>query len=164
MNQENNLIESKGLKKIFQKYPGIGQFFRFVVIGTINTFLDFGIINLEMWIFGIYAGWPVVVFNIVSFAIASTNSFIWNRFWTFRYKGKEQVAFQYLQFIIVTAIGMGINSGIVYLGTTIVGPHFGISPQLWANATKVVATGISLIWNFLGYKFMVFNKREVANP
>lgn len=146
-------------KSFLQKYPIVGQFFRFVVIGLINTALDFGIINLEMWAFGIYKGWPIILFNVVSFSIASTNSFFWNRFWTFKYKGKEGAGFQYLQFIIVTLIGMGINSGIVYIGTTWISTRFGISPQLWANGVKVFATAVSLIWNFLGYKFMVFNKK-----
>lgn len=146
-------------KNLLQKYPIIGQFLRFVVVGFINTAIDFGILNLEMWIFSIYRGWPVFVFNVISFAIASTNSFFWNRLWAFKYKGEERAVFQYAQFIFVTIIGMGINSSIVYLGTTVVSAHFGLSVGLWANAVKVVATAVSLIWNFIGYKFFVFNKK-----
>lgn len=162
---QNLLLENKekgGIAGLLKKYPIIMQFVKFVVIGFINTALDFAILNLEMWMFSIYAGWPIIIFNVVSFAIASTNSFIWNRLWTFKVKSGEKVAMQYLQFIIVTAIGMGINSSIVYLGTTVVGPHFGLHPQLWANVVKVFATCISLIWNFFGYKFVVFKKKELG--
>ncbi len=151
---------NKGNKNLLQKYPIIGQFLRFVVIGFLNTGIDFGILNLEMWIFSIYRGWPVFVFNVISFAIASTNSFFWNRLWAFKYKGEERAVFQYVQFIVVTIIGMGINSLIVYLGTTMVGARFGLSASLWANAVKVVATAVSLIWNFAGYKFFVFNPKK----
>ncbi len=147
-------------KKLLEKYPVIGQFLKFALIGGFNTALDFGVINLEMWIFKIYAGWPILVFNGISFMIASTNSFFWNRFWTFKSKDGERAGFQYVQFIIVTAIGLGINSSIVYLGTTFVNPLFDLSPPLWANGIKILATAISLIWNFAGYKFIVFNKKK----
>ena len=145
---------------LFQKYPIIGQFSRFVVVGFLNTGIDFAVLNLEMWVFSIYKGWPVFVFNAVSFAIASTNSFFWNRLWAFKYKGSSKAVFQYAQFIFITLIGMGINSLVFYFGTTLVSARFGLSQGLWANVVKAAATGISLIWNFIGYKFFVFKKTE----
>ncbi len=146
---------------LWARFPIIGQFFRFVVIGTANTLLDWGIIYvLTNLIFQIYAGWPILVFNTISFFIASTNSFFWNRYWTFKYQGGNGQGFQYLQFIIVTAIGLAINSGIVYVMTTLVGPRFGVPANWWVIVGKAVATAVSLFWNFIGYKFFVFQKQE----
>jgi putative flippase GtrA len=59
---------------------------------------------------------------------------------------------------VVSIIGALINSGIVFAISTFVDPMFGLSQAVWVNAAKVVATGISLIWNFLGYKFIVFKR------
>lgn len=153
-------MKQKMIQKILERYSFLGQFFRFVVIGTANTLLDMGIIYALSWSFQIFAGWPMIVFNTISFMIASTNSFFWNRYWTFKYKAKEGQAFQYLQFIIVTAIGLGINSSIVYIVTTLIGPQFGIAPDKWVIVAKVAATAVSLFWNFLGYKFIVFKKSK----
>jgi len=85
------------------------------------------------------------------------NSYFWNKYWTFKDLDKIE-AKEFSQFILVTLIGLAINSSIVYGITTLVSPMFGISPELWANLAKVAATGFSLIWNFIGYKFVVFNR------
>jgi len=53
-----------------------------------------------------------------------------------------------------------INGGIVYMITTWLQPMFGANEVSWANAGKIVATGISLVWNFIGYKFIVFKKKD----
>ena len=135
----------------------INQFSKFIVIGFMNTAIDFAILNFLMWWTGIYSGASIILLNMVSFSIAVFNSYFWNKYWTFRDLDKVE-AKEFSQFILVTLIGLAINSSIVYGVTTLVSPMFGISPELWANIAKVAATGFSLIWNFIGYKFIVFNR------
>ncbi|MBU1292201.1 GtrA family protein [Patescibacteria group bacterium] len=135
----------------------IKQFSKFVVIGFINTALDFAILNLLMWWTGIYSGSWIILLNIVSFSIAVFNSYFWNKYWTFKDKDKIE-AKEFSQFVIVTLIGLAINSSIIFGVTTLISPMFGLSPELWANLAKAAATGFSLIWNFAGYKFFVFKK------
>jgi len=135
----------------------INQFGKFVVIGLMNTVIDFAILNFLMWWTGIYSGASIILLNMVSFSIAVFNSYFWNKYWTFKDLDKIE-AKEFSQFILVTLIGLAINSSIVYGITTLVSPMFGISPELWANLAKVAATGFSLIWNFIGYKFVVFNR------
>jgi len=135
----------------------INQFSKFIVIGFMNTAIDFAILNFLMWWTGIYSGASIILLNMVSFSIAVFNSYFWNKYWTFRDLDKVE-AKEFSQFILVTLIGLAINSSIVYGVTTLVSPMFGISPELWANLAKVAATGFSLIWNFIGYKFIVFNR------
>jgi len=38
-------------------------------------------------------------------------------------------------------------------------PSF-LSPRQWANVALLVATLVSLVWNFVGYKFFVFEKKN----
>jgi len=135
----------------------INQFGKFIVIGLMNTAIDFAILNFLMWWTGIYSGASIILLNMVSFSIAVFNSYFWNKYWTFKDLDKIE-AKEFSQFILVTLIGLAINSSIVYGITTLVSPMFGISPELWANLAKVAATGFSLIWNFIGYKFIVFNR------
>ncbi len=135
----------------------INQFSKFIVIGFMNTAIDFAILNFLMWWTGIYSGASIILLNIISFSIAVFNSYFWNKYWTFRDLDKIE-AKEFSQFILVTLIGLAINSSIVYGITTLISPMFGISPELWANLAKAAATGFSLIWNFIGYKFIVFNR------
>jgi putative flippase GtrA len=66
---------------------------------------------------------------------------------------------EFVGFVIVSIIGAGINSLIL---TGLVA-YFGhalpsISDKLFKNIAKIAATAVSLIWNFIGYKFLVFKK------
>ncbi|MEA2113326.1 MAG: GtrA family protein [Patescibacteria group bacterium] len=144
------------LNKINKKL--IIQFSKFVVIGFLNTGIDFAVLNLLMWQTGIYSGKYIILLNAISFSVAVINSYFWNKFWIFRAKESAQTGKEFAQFITITLIGMVINTAIVYSITTLISPMFGLSAEVWANLAKVAATGVSLIWNFTGYKLIVFKK------
>lgn len=145
----NNLLE---------RFPIIKQLAKFVVVGGINTGIDFLVLNIEMFLTNITSGPWMFVLNSISFSVATVNSYYFNKYWTFKDKDTASQTFQFSQFLVISIIGISINGAIVYLITTFIPPMFGINPQLWANLAKVAATGASLIWNFLGYKFIVFKK------
>jgi len=136
----------------------ISQFSKFVVIGFVNTGIDFGILNLLMWLFKIYSGKWLIPLNMISFTVAVVNSYFWNKLWVFKDSEDSETGKKFSQFIFITLIGMVINSSIVFGIATYISPFFGLSKELWANLAKVAATGFSLIWNFTGYKFIVFKK------
>jgi putative flippase GtrA len=75
---------------------------------------------------------------------------------------KANVVGQFLQFIIISLVGVLINSGIVYIIATWV--NSSTSKEVWVNIAKIVATVVSLIWNFVGYKFIVFKKKNEQSP
>ena len=139
---------------ISKKIPLLWQFAKFAQVGVLNTAIDFGILNLLIFATGITSGLSIIPLNAISFSTAIINSFFWNEKWVF--KAKKEANF--ITFVIVTLIGLAINSGIVYAITTFVPPTFVDSQKLWANLAKVLATGISLIWNFTGYRLIVFKK------
>ena len=62
----------------------------------------------------------------------------------------------FLLFVIVSVIGLLINSTVVSL----VSSHFIVTQNLDLNKNIaiVIATAVSLFWNFLGYKIFVFKK------
>ena len=61
----------------------------------------------------------------------------------------------FLAFFIVTLIGLGINVWLISLVSSSV--HLTHS-DLDKNIAAAVATCVSLIWNFIGYKLIVFKK------
>jgi putative flippase GtrA len=38
-------------------------------------------------------------------------------------------------------------------------PALGLSPQIWENVAKLIATGVYIVWNFIGYKLIVFKEK-----
>lgn len=135
----------------------LGQIVRFGETGVLNTFLDFGILNLLIGATGITTGVGLAPLNSISFLTASTNSYYWNKFWTFE-RGGKLAGKEFLQFLVISGIGWGINTGIVVLGTIFLQPVASLSAGAWVNIMKIAATLISMCWNFLGYKFIVFKK------
>ena len=142
------------------------QFSSFFVIGVTNTVLDLLILYTLSSLSGWTQGFQAATLKAVSFAIVSLFSFYANRRWTFKERVTElnKTAKRYSQFMIITAGGLLINTSIVGLVTKFISPlfipiiNFQFTDKLWLLAASLMATAISLVWNFLGYKFIVFKK------
>lgn len=134
----------------------IWQFAKFALVGILNTAIDFGIINLLIFLTGITQGIGIFFMAGTSFSVATTNSYFWNRDFTFGSKKKAAKSFPI--FFTVTMIGLLINASVVYFLSTYIFPHLIASPNLRPNVAKVVATAITMFWNFAGYKLIVFKK------
>jgi len=143
---------------VLTKNKSFLQFGKFFMVGILNTGIDFLVLNFLMWMTQTYKGTPIVIFGTISFCVAVTNSYFLNKYWTFGDKSKEQAPKQFVKFLSVSIVGLVLNNSIIYSITTFVNPVFGLSPVLWANFAKVIATGVVLMWNFGGYKLFVFKK------
>jgi len=133
------------------------QFMKFILVGFLNTAVDFGILNLLMVIFRVYAGWPFSLFKAISFSCAVTNSYFLNKFWTFQKEDKAKIQ-EFSKFLIISIIALLINVSLSSFLVNKIGPQFNISPILWANLSAIAAVGITTLINFFGYKYLVFKK------
>jgi putative flippase GtrA len=141
--------------RIGKKYSFLWQIAKFAFVGVLNTAIDFGVLNALIALTSITAGIAIIGLNAISFSIAVINSYFWNKRWVFSLGKKGN----FVTFLTVTLIGLSINTGTVYILTTYLGPDSTSSQTQWANLAKVIATCFSLIWNFVGYKLIVFKKR-----
>ena len=139
----------------------IKQISKFVIVGVINTGIDFAVLNALLFSTKIYSGRWLILFNSISFSAAVINSYFLNKYWTFKSQNVENSkAKQFSQFLIISVIGISINDAIVYGLATFTSPLFGLSAQMWTNVAKLFATAASMVWNFIGYKFIVFKKKD----
>lgn len=134
------------------------QLAKFGAVGAANFAVDFGVLNLLIFLTGIASGWHFTAFKATSFIVAVVNSFYWNRRWTFRKKGGEKTGKDFMQFLFVSVVGLLLNAGVASLIVNVIGPIGEIGDKTWANIATAVASIIVLSWNFLGYKFFVFKK------
>ncbi|MDZ4231224.1 MAG: GtrA family protein [Patescibacteria group bacterium] len=133
------------------------QIAKFIVVGGLNTVLDFAVLNLLITLTGIAVGGGFSLFKALSFSVAVINSYFWNKHWTFEAKGKSRTEF--IEFLLVSIVGVGINVGLASALVNFIDPLFGLGVVVWANLAALAATFLTLVWNFLGYKLLVFRKR-----
>jgi putative flippase GtrA len=134
------------------------QFGQFAAVGTLNSFIDIGVLNLETFFYGSLPGTALfAVFKAISFLCATTNSFFWNRNWTFGSTDKVNAG-EVTGFYTIALIGWGANVAVATLVKS-VGP----ATTLWVDIVAPLAgILVTFIWNFVGYKYFVFKKRAPA--
>lgn len=85
-------------------------------------------------------------------ALAIVNSFIWNRFWTFGVRGKDEAATQFAKFLAISLTGLCLN---VLVSSTIIHLLPG-DPKNNARIATVLAAGVVAFWNFFGQRLYAF--------
>lgn len=141
---------------VSKKYPSFFRFSKYIATGAMNSLTDVGVLNLESALFQVFAGPLIIIFNVVSFAVAVTNSYFWSNSWVFKKEGSARSASEYARFLAVTASSVIINTAIVYVITTSIGAPTSVSGAAWENIAKLFAVPVSILWNYLGYKLFVF--------
>lgn len=143
------------LSLFLQQYiHSIHQFAKFVVVGFLNAAIDFGSLNILSSITGITSGILIGGINIPGLILNIGNGYFWNKHWVFN--AKDKFISSIIPFVTVAMIGIFLNSGIIIFMTTYISPPVALSDEVWLNLTKVVAIGVNVFWNFIGYKFFVF--------
>lgn len=147
-----------------RKWSIFKSFAKYVMVGFLNTGVDFAVFNLLMHITGIDKGPSVSSFKTVSFIVAVTNSYFWNKHWAFEAsaaktdKGKE-----FVKFFVVNVVGVLLNVSITSAIVLTTPPQFGFSQVVWNNIAAVIATALALIWNFIGFRLIVFKRNDAGS-
>lgn len=145
------------IKKIFGGSGSLFQIAKFAVVGGLNASIDFGVLNILIIFTQVASGSYFSLFKALSFIVANINSYFWNRSWTF--EGRSQIGTgEYAKFFSVSLGGLLINVAAASIVVNLIGPQFGLSSELWANVGALFASLAGLLWNFLGYKLMVFKR------
>ena len=116
------------------------QKIRFLLVGGTNTAIDFGLLFILNTL-----GLPRVLSNTISTGVAFIFSFFANRNFTFS-ANSGNIKKQMTLFIIVTLFGLWVIQPIIIslISNLMVG--------------KIIATAVTLVWNYLFYSRLVFKK------
>lgn len=134
------------------------QFGKFVAVGQSNAAIDIGVTNLFIILTNIDSGSYFIVFKCISFICALVHSFIWNKFWSFQCNDRQKVRKQFILFVIVAVIALLVNVVTAHIVVNIIGPQWGLSSRVWASVGVLSSALFSMIWDFYGFKMLVFKK------
>lgn len=119
------------------------KFIKFGVVGFTGLIVDFGL----TWISKEQLKIQKYVANAIGFSFAATSNYYLNRIWTFKSENPE-IALEFYHFIMVSLIGLAINTLILWLIVTKLKFNFYIS--------KVFAIIVVMLWNFFANLLFTF--------
>ena len=119
-------------------------FLKFGAVGCSGVLVNFGVTWLCKELFKLNK----YLSNILGFVVAATTNYLLNRWWTFQSTNPE-VGTEYLKYVLISVVGLGIDTLTVYLLNGKLKWNFYLS--------KVFAVGAATLWNFFGNLLFTFN-------
>lgn len=119
------------------------KFVRFGVVGFSGLIVDFGI----TWISKEKLKVQKYLANAIGFTFAATSNYYLNRVWTFKSENPE-IAIEFSQFLLISLIGLAINTLILWLIVSKLKFNFYLS--------KVFAIMVVMMWNFFANLLITF--------
>ena len=121
------------------------QLAKFCTVGATGYVLNLAVFSALV----LGAGWHHLIAATISFLVAVTNNYLWNRLWTFRGQ-RGHVAYQGIRFLIVAVCALAANLVI-------------LDVLISLGFEKIPAQAIAIILvtplNFVGNKLWSFRRR-----
>lgn len=112
------------------------KFVKFCAVGFSGMLVDFG----STWLLKEKLGIQKFVANAIGFMLAASTNYVLNRIWTFE-STNPSIATEYTNFIIVSFIGLGINTLALWFLLKKTKGNFYVC--------KFIAILITTLWNFV---------------
>lgn len=125
------------------KREGFVQLLKYTIVGGICTVLDFFLLYALTHFFGI----NYLLSSVISFMSGTLFNYFLCIGWIFDIRVIKKRHQEFLYYILITGIGLVINTLIIWLLTEYLGVYFMIS--------KIVAVFITFWWNFLARKYFL---------
>ena len=121
----------------------IAQVAKFSVVGFAAFAIDYGVLMLLSQVLGM----DPVVSAALSFVISVVFNYVASMRFVFRRRDDLSRGSELAIFVALSLVGLLLNEALMWAGVTILGKS-----ALAVTVTKVCATGVVMIWNFLSRK------------
>lgn len=145
-----SIIGLKITEIIGRKYLFFHQAGKFGLAGAFADVADIKIFQL----FFLFLPFSLAC-KIISFFAATVIKYLADKYWAFEKPEKDGMHKEMAKFFMVAVVGSGINVASFYLFSKI---ETGLNPYIWQEICIILAALVTAIWNFSGYKFIVFKK------
>lgn len=132
------------MKKILEKKI-IKQILKFGVVGGLAFVIDYALLYSLTEFLNIH----YLVSSIISFSVSVIFNYILSIKWVFDVNKKQDIK-EFIIFIVLSIIGLGINSLIMYIMVDLM--------KVYYMASKIVATAVVMVYNFITRKIFIEGK------
>ena len=119
------------------------QAVKYFIVGGFCTVLDFAM----LFVLTHFGGLNYLISSIISFMAGTVLNYYLCTFWIFKIRLIENHYHEFLYYSIITGIGLGINTLLIWLFTELIGLYFMFS--------KLLATFVTYWWNFGARKYFL---------
>lgn len=119
------------------------KFLKFGAVGFTGVIVDF----FFTWLCKEKFNVQKYLANAIGFTIAASTNWFLNRIWTFKSHNPEILS-EYTNFLLVSLVGLGINSAVLWFLTEKIKINFYLS--------KLGAIAVTTVWNFLANYIYTF--------
>jgi len=143
---------------IGKKILFVFQMAKFFLVGALATVVDLELFEFFVWLFSLLSIDILMTAKAISFFLATCAKYWGNKYWAFEKSEKENWKKEMVKFFTVTLVGLVADVGFFFYFSKILGPQFETPPEIWIKLSVILAALCAAVWNFLGYKFLVFKK------
>lgn len=124
----------------------VQQFMKFGVVGVIAFVIDYGLMVALTEL----AGVNYLISATISFTVSVVFNYLASMRYVFTHKQGLSRRREFVIFVVLSVIGLGINDLLMWLGTSYTALDY--------RLVKVFATAIVMIWNFVTRKIFLEEK------
>jgi putative flippase GtrA len=124
--------------------PVVRQLLKTIVASQAAFWLDFGVLALLTEVAGLH----YLVSAAIAFLVGTTLSYVLSVAWVFDTRRVASKTAEYALFVLVGAVGLALNEGLLWLFTEPLGLHYLLA--------KMVAATVIFGWNFGARKLLLF--------
>lgn len=128
----------------------IHEIAKFGVVGAVNYAVDVGLFNALVT--SSFHGKPLTA-KLISSVVAATSSYFMNRHWTWRDRARTGVRREYVLFMVLSAIGLGLTEACLAISHYVLGFHSVLADNIAANGVGLV---VGMVWRFWSFRQWVF--------
>ena len=121
----------------------IEQVLKFGVVGFAAFGIDYGVLMLLSQVLGV----DPVVSAAISFCVSLLFNYLASMRFVFKRRDDMPRSREFIIFLLLSGIGLLINELLMWAGVALLG-----SSALMVTITKVFATAVVMVWNFLSRK------------
>jgi putative flippase GtrA len=153
-------MKSKSFKIFLKNFFDI-KFWKFILVGVINTIVGMG---LQFLLFNLL-GWNEFVCSVIGYTVGSVVSYFLNKYFTFKYK--EKGLKPVLRFALNIAICYVVAYGIAIPLIKWLCLHFSITLFGWSvvkfagNVSMLVGSCLFVALNYCGQRFFSFKEKSI---
>ncbi len=129
------------------------QIVKFGIVGAIAFVIDYAVLFVLAHFFHMDS----IVAATISFTVSVIFNYLASMKYVFVGRKDQSKRKQFILFVILSVIGLGINDGIMWCLNQILIP---LIPDFYYMVSKIFATGVVMVWNFVTRKIFLEERGE----